>query len=179
METTLTGFFDGLPIRGRTDLLLGLPSGHIFVVDYKKSKSGRRRTCMEKGYDIQTSLYRRMLKDGSVDGRGAPALSRLLKEGADIGVLYYMMDDQRSLTDRRDWLPANLPAVESPGEDISGNGEAVLAERIGALRAGVLPLNHEDDETKFSKVGVSTYALEVSPLLERFVHPAEPVEEEE
>ena len=52
-------------------------------------------------------------------------------------------------------------------------------ERIGALRAGVLPLNHEDDETKFSKVGVSTYALEVSPLLERFVHPVEPVEEEE
>ena len=179
VETTLTGFFDGLPIRGRTDLLLGLPSGHIFVVDYKKSKSGKRRTCMEKGYDIQTSLYRRMLRDGTVDGRGAPALSRLLKEGADIGVLYYMMDDQRSLTDRRDWLPANLPAVESPGEDISGNGEAVLAERIGALRAGVLPLNHEDDETKFSKVGVSTYALEVSPLLERFVHPVEPVEEEE
>jgi hypothetical protein len=179
VETTLTGSFDGLPIRGRTDLLLGLPSGRIFVVDYKKSKSGRRRTCMEKGYDIQTSLYRRMLKDGSVDGRGAPALTRRLKEGAEIGVLYYMMDDQRSLTDRRDWLPANIPAVESPGEDISGNGEAVLAERIGALRAGVLPLNREDDAKEFDKVGVSTYALEKSPLLERFVHPTEPDEEEE
>ena len=179
VETTLTGSFDGLPIRGRTDLLLGLPSGRIFVVDYKKSKSGRRRTCMESGFDIQTSLYRRMLKDGSVDGRGAPALARLLKEGAEIGVLYYMMDDQRSLTDRRDWLPGNLPAVESPGEDISGNGEALLAERIGALRAGSLPLNREDDEKKFSKFGVSTYALEVSPLLKRFVHPTEPVEDEE
>jgi RecB family exonuclease len=179
VETTLTGSFDGLPIRGRTDLLLGLPSGHIFVVDYKKSKSGKRRTCMEKGYDIQTSLYRRMLKDGSVDGRGAPALTRRLKEGAEIGVLYYMLDDQRSLTDRRDWLPGNLPAVESPGEDISGNGEKMLAERIGALRAGVLPLNREDDAKEFDKVGVSTYALEKSPLLERFVHPAVSVEEEE
>jgi RecB family exonuclease len=179
VETTLTGSFDGIPIRGRTDLLFGLPSGRIFVVDYKKSKSGRRRTCMESGFDIQTSLYRRMLRDGAVVGRGAPALGRLLKEGAEIGVLYYMMDDQRSLTDRRDWLPGNLPAVESPGEDISGNGEALLAERIGALRAGVLPLNYEDDAKKFSKVGVSAYALEESPLLERFVHPAEAAEEEE
>lgn len=179
VETTLSGFFDGLPIRGRTDLLLGLPSGRIFVVDYKKSKSGKRRTCMENGYDVQTSLYRRMLKDGAIVGRGAPALTRLLKEGAEIGVLYYMMDDQRSLTDRRDWLPANLPAVESPGEDISGNGEILLAERMGALRAGSLPLNREDDDKKFAKVGVSTYALEKSPLLERFVHPTELAEEEE
>src|SRR3990172_12238102 len=121
-----------------------------------------------------------MIKEGGgVGGRGAGPLSRLLKEGAEIGVLYYMMDDQRSLTDRREWIPGNIPAVESPGEDISGNGEAVLAERIGALRVGVLHLNRKDDAKEFDKVGVSTYALEKSPLLDRFVHPAVAVEEEE
>lgn len=173
VETTLTGSFDGVPIRGRTDLLLELPAGRIFVVDYKKSKSGRRRTCMEKGYDIQTSLYRRMLKSGGgVAGRGADALSRLLKEGAEVGVLYYMMDDQRSLTDRREWIPKSVPAVESPGDDISGNGEALLIGRIAALRAGSLPLNREDDEKEFEKVGVSTYALDASPLIARFRHTA-------
>lgn len=134
---------------------------------------------MESGHDIQTSLYRRMLKDGGILGRGAPALARLLKEGAEIGVLYYMMDDQRSLTDRRDWLPGSLPAVESPGGDISGNGEALLTHRIRSLRAGVLALNREDDEKKFDKLGVSTYALKESPLLARFVHPAQAGEEEE
>jgi len=135
---------------------------------------------MEKGYDIQTSLYRRMLKEGGgVGGRGAGPLSRLLKEGAEIGVLYYMMDDQRSLTDRREWIPGNIPAVESPGNEISGNGEAMLSKRIAALRAGVLPLNREDDEKEFEKVGVSTYALDASPLLERFRHPAGEEEEEE
>jgi RecB family exonuclease len=180
VETNLSGSFDGIPISGRTDLLLKLPTDRIFVVDYKKSKSGRRRTCMEKGYDIQTSLYRRMLRDGGgIGGRGAPALSKLLKEGAEIGVLYYMMDDQRSLTDRRDWIPRSVPAVESPGDDISGNGEGLLIKRIAALRSGTLPLNREDDGKEFEKVGVSTYALDASPLLERFVHPAGDGEEEE
>jgi hypothetical protein len=179
VETTLNGSFEGIPIRGRTDLLLELPASRIFVVDYKKSKSGKRRTCMEQGYDIQTSLYRRMLKGGGgIAGRGAGTLSRLLKEGAEIGVLYYMMDDQRSLTDRRDWIPRSVPAVESPGDDISGNGVALLSERIAALRSGSLPLNREDDGKEFEKVGVSTYALDASPLIARFVHPAGDGEEE-
>lgn len=179
VETTLSGSFEGIPIRGRTDLLLELPDGRIFVVDYKKSKSGRRRTCMEKGYDIQTSLYRRMLQEGGgAAGRGAAALSLLLKEGAEIGVLYYMMDDQRSLTDRREWIPRSIPAVESPGEEISANGEALLVERIAALRAGSLPLNHDDDEKEFDRVGVSTYALDASPLLARFRSPAGEEEDE-
>ncbi|GAB4370635.1 MAG: PD-(D/E)XK nuclease family protein [Deltaproteobacteria bacterium] len=171
VETTLAGSFDGIPVRGRTDLILRLPSGKIFVVDYKKSNSGRRRTCMENGYDIQTSLYRRMLATGRVIGEEASAPAAALKGGAEIGVLYYMMDDQRSLTDRRGWLPGNLPAVESPGEEISGNGEALLLERIADLRAGILRLNRGDDADRFEKVGVSTYALTASPLLERFVHP--------
>ncbi len=133
---------------------------------------------MERGFDLQTSLYRRMLAGGSVVGPGASALGKLLKEGAEIGILYYMMDDQRALTDRREWLPGNLPAVESPGDGISENAEALLSERFGTLRAGVLPLNAADDEERFRKRGVPTYALSLSPLVARFFGPATAAEDE-
>jgi hypothetical protein len=172
VETTLTGMFDDVPIRGRTDLLLGLPSGRIFVVDYKKSTSSKRRTCMEEGYDIQASLYRHMLRSGGTVDGGADGIGRALKAGAEIGVLYYMMDDQRALTDTAGWIPHTVSGVQELGGGISVNGEALVRERIAALRAGILPLNREDDAERFAKVGVKTYALDSSPLVSRFVHPA-------
>jgi len=172
VETTLSGMFEGLPIRGRADLLLSLPSGHIFVVDYKKSTSRSRRLCMEEGYDLQTSLYRQMLRFGKVADGGGKALARALKEGGEIGVLYYMMDDQRALTDTSGWIPRSISGVEELGSAISVNGEVLVRERISALRAGKIPLNREDDAETFDKVGVKTYALDASPLVTRFVHPA-------
>jgi RecB family exonuclease len=177
VETNLSGVFEGVPIRGRTDLLLSLPSGHIFVVDYKKSTSRTRRTCMEAGYDIQTSLYRQMLCSGKVAEGGGEGLARALKAGGEIGVLYYMMDDQRALTDTSGWIPRSVSGVQELGGEISVNGEILVRERIKALRAGKIPLNREDDAETFDKVGVKTYSLDVSPLVTRFVHPA-PEEED-
>jgi hypothetical protein len=177
VETTLDGLFEGLPIRGRTDLLLSLPSGHIFVVDYKKSSSSSRRKCMEEGYDIQTSLYRHMLRSGGVVSGGGDALAKALKAGAEIGVLYYMMDDQRALTDTTGWIPRTVSGVQELGSGISVNGEELVKERIRSLRAGKLTLNREDDEERFRKVGVKTYAMESSPLISRFMHPAPEGEE--
>jgi len=167
VETKLEGLFDGIPIRGRTDLLLSLPSGRLFVVDYKKSGSSTRRKSMEEGYDLQTSLYREMLRDGKVAA------------GAEIGVLYYMMDDQRALTDTSGWLPRTVIGVHELGGGISINAEAAVKERLRALRAGKIPLNGENDEKDFSDVGVKTYALENSPLVTKFMHPAPEEEEEE
>jgi RecB family exonuclease len=177
VETSLTGEFEGVPIRGRTDLLLSLPSGSIFVVDYKKSTSRSRRKCMEEGYDLQASLYRRMLRSGKVADGGVEALSGALKEGGEIGVLYYMMDDQRALTDTSGWIPRSVSGVQELGSEISRNGEVLVRERILALRAGNIPLNREDDGETFEKIGVKTYALEDSPLVMRFAHPA-PAEED-
>jgi hypothetical protein len=159
--------------------LLSLPSGHIFVVDYKKSTSSTRRKCMEEGYDIQTSLYRTMLRSGSVVGGGGEALASALKAGAEIGVLYYMMDDQRALTDTSGWIPRTVSGVQELGDGISVNGEERVRERIRALRAGKLPLNREDDAETFRKVGVKTYALEATPLISRFTHPVSDAEEGE
>lgn len=176
VETPLAGVFEGVPIRGRTDLLLSLPSGRIFVVDYKKSTGSARRKCMEEGYDIQASLYRTMLRTGSVVGGGeAPAIA--LDAGAEIGVLYYMMDDQRVLTDTSGWIPRTVSGVQELGDGISAAGEELVRERIRALRSGKLPLNREGDAEAFSKVGIKTYALESSPLISRFAHPASGNEE--
>jgi hypothetical protein len=177
VETSLTGEFDGVPIRGRADLLFSLPSGRIFVVDYKKSTSRSRRTCMEEGYDLQTSLYRQMLRFGKVADGGGDALARALKEAGEIGVLYYMMDDQRALTDTSGWIPRSISGVEELGSEISANGEVLVRERIRMMRSGKIPLNREDDAETFEKVGVKTYALEDSPLVMRFAHPA-PAEED-
>jgi hypothetical protein len=179
VETSLEGVFEGVPIRGRSDLLLSLPSGHIFVVDYKKSASSARRRCMEKGYDIQTSLYRHMLRSGGVLAGGGEALAAALKDGAEIGVLYYMMDDQRALTDTSGWIPRTVSGVQELGGGISANGEELVRERMRALRSGRVPLNREDDEENFRKVGVKTYAVEKSPLIRRFMHPAPEGEDRE
>jgi RecB family exonuclease len=173
VEIPITGEYEGVPIRGQTDLVLSLPSGRIFVVDYKKSTSRTRRMCMEKGYDVQAPLYREMLRTGKVDEKGGEALVQALKESREIGVLYYMMDDQRALTDTSDWIPRSVSGVEELGSDISEHGQDRVREFIRALRVGKIPLNREDDAETFEKVGVKTYALDDSPLVMRFAHPAQ------
>jgi RecB family exonuclease len=176
VEINLDGTFESVPIRGRTDLVLSLPSGHVFVVDYKKSTSSTRRKCMENGYDIQASLYRQMLRLGKTAG-GSDGLAAAIKAGAEIGVLYYMMDDQRALTDTSGWIPRTVFGVQELGSEIAVEGEQLVRERLAAIRTGTIPLNREDDAETFQRVGVKTYALEKSPLISRFMHPA-PVEEE-
>jgi len=118
-----------------------------------------------------------MLRFGKVADGGVEALSRALKEGGEIGVLYYMMDDQRALTDTSGWIPRSVSGVQELGSEISRNGEVLVRERIRALRSGIIPLNRENDAETFEKIGVKTYALEDSPLVMRFAHPA-PAEED-
>lgn len=158
VETGLKGEFEGVPIRGRTDLVLSLPSGRLFVVDYKKSGSATRRKAMEEGYDLQASLYRAMLRNGQV--------------ADEIGVLYYMMDDQKALCDTSEALPRTVTGIYEMGDGISVNAEALVRERLRELRAGRISLNGENDGERFRKLGVKTYALENGALVAKFLHPA-------
>jgi len=179
VETGLKGEFEGVPIRGRTDLVLSLPSGRLFVVDYKKAGSATRRKAMEEGYDLQASLYRVMLRDGQVADEGGAALSDAIKAGARIGVLYYMMDDQKALCDTSEALPRTVTGIYEMGDGISVNAEALVRERLRELRAGRIALNNEDDGERFGKLGVKTYALENNALVAKFLHPAREEEEAE
>ena len=63
-EAELNGVFDGVSIKGTTDLLMQVSGGQLFVVDYKKSSSEKFRTMMQEGYACQVALYRIMLESG-------------------------------------------------------------------------------------------------------------------
>jgi RecB family exonuclease len=179
VETGLKGEFEGVPIRGRTDLVLSLPSGRLFVVDYKKAGSATRRKAMEEGYDLQASLYRAMLRDGKVADGGGAALADAVKAGDEIGVLYYMMDDQKALCDTSEALPRTVTGIHEMGDGISVNAEREVKERLRELRGGRIALNGENDGERFRKLGVKTYALENSALVAKFLHPAREEEEAE
>ena len=55
-EVWLEGSQDGVTLKGRADVLLALPDGRLYVVDYKKSGSGKRRTRMAAGIWIKTAF---------------------------------------------------------------------------------------------------------------------------
>ena len=170
-EVELIGTLDKLPLHGKTDLLISLPGDRLFVVDYKKSKSRKRRIQMNKGCDCQTSLYRVMLKTGGVKDETKKDIANAIKTARDVGVLYYMMNDQTILADTAEWIGRDVARVEEMGPNISQNAMARILERIQELRKGVLILNCENDEKKIEKeTGMTArYALEKSPLVQLFM----------
>ena len=172
-EVKLAGRLDDLPIHGLTDTLVGLPGGKIYVVDFKKSKSDKRRERMTKGYDSQATLYRIMLQTGEAHKTEAD-LARALEQGSQIGVLYYLMNDQVALADTCGWLPQDLAGADELGDGISRKAMTLIRERLAQVRRGEVQLNHEDDERWYDKqAGVAIYALDNSPLLRLFMHRAE------
>lgn len=172
-EIWLNGTLDTLPIHGSADSVVGLPDGRIFVVDFKKSKSAKRRAQMEKGYDSQTSLYRLMLQTGDAKNRD-DEMGKALQRGDEIGVLYYLMNDQVAITDTAGWLAGDLSGAFELGAGISTAAMALIRERLKQIKQGEVRLNAEGDEKWFDRnAGITIYALDNSPLLRMFMHPGE------
>lgn len=166
-EVPLQGFFEGIPVRGNADLILGLPGDRMAVVDYKKSSSSSRINRMRLGYDLQAELYRTMLETGGkADGER-------LDLAADIGTMYYCMNDQNLITDTDGWIEQVRGVSEMPG-DSSESAVKLVRERLQELRCGLLRLNSESDEQMFEKdAGIRPYAFERTPLIRLFMKPAE------
>lgn len=168
-EVWLQGTWSGMLVHGQADLILGLAAGRLLVVDYKRSSSAGRRPRMEKGYDCQASLYRLMLQTGGLKHAEDKALASRLRGASHTGVVYYLLNDQVSLTDTA--LPesgqiAGWQLIES---DVSGQAMALLARRLDEVRVGQLHLNRAGDAEFFKKqAGITPYALEASPLIELF-----------
>jgi RecB family exonuclease len=172
-EMWLDGKLDDLPIHGSADSVVGLPDGRIFVVDFKKSKSHKRRAQMEKGYDSQASLYRLMLQTGDAKNR-YDGLGQALQRGDEIGVLYYLMNDQVALSDTAGWLAGDIPGAYELGAGVSTAAMTLIHERLRQVKHGEVRLNVEGDEKWFDKnAGIKIYALDNSPLLRMFMHPGE------
>ncbi len=172
-EVWLQGPWSGIPIHGQTDLLLGLPGDRLLVVDYKRSKSTSRRPRMEKGYDCQANLYRAMLESGGPkhdtgDDTDPMLLSRI-RSAAQTGIVYYMMNDQISLSDSVLLESGAVPGWQTLGNDVASQAMALIQQRLCEVSVGEVRLNRESDAEFFEKqAGIKPYALKNSPLIDLF-----------
>lgn len=178
-EEWLQGTLDGLPIHGQADILLGLPDGRLLVVDYKRSSANSRRPRMQKGYDSQANLYRTMLQTGGPKSEDNAALLERLRAGDTTGIVYFMTNDQTSLSDALVVESGAIPGWEVLDGDVAHLAMGLIRERLREVSAGQLYLNREGDAQFFDKqAGVKPYALDNSALIPLFTLPGEAREAE-
>jgi len=166
-ETWLAGEFNSHPIHGKADLLCKTPDGQLLVIDYKTSKSKKRKESMEKGFDHQATLYCKMLDSGTVSDKTPKKVKEYLQQTPKTGALYYTLRDRVILGDEQ---TKSLVDVENTGANISINGLNKIRQRMKHLREGLVTLNTENDSVTFKKeTSITPYALEDSPLVSLFM----------
>jgi len=175
IEEWLEGTWAGVRLHGKADLILGLADSNVLIVDYKWSMSRKRWERMEKGYESQIALYREMLRSGGLKpagGKRSAGRSRLperLRAAQSIGIAYFTMLDQACLSD---FVPASLrpvPGWRAVHRDPSNMALGWIEDRLRSVRRGEIELNANTDKEQFEgKLGLSTYALQISPLIELF-----------
>ena len=175
IEEWLEGTWAGVRLHGKADLILGLADSNVLIVDYKWSMSRKRWERMEKGYESQIALYREMLRSGglrALGGKRTAGRSRLperLRAAQSIGIAYFTMLDQACLSD---FVPASLrpvPSWRAVDRDPSEKALGWIEDRLRSVRRGEIELNLATDKEQFeSKLGLATFALQISPLIELF-----------
>jgi len=170
-EIRLEGRLEDLPITGIADAVVALPDGDLYVVDYKKSSSGKRRDRMAEGYDSQTSLYRKMLRTGGPREAGERLRAEIIAAKR-IGVLYYTMNDRIALADT-EWRGGTVAGLDEVPGEISARAIAGILARLAEVGEGRVSLPRERELTDLGKAaGLILYALEDVPLLRLLVVPA-------
>lgn len=178
-EEWLEGSLDGIPIHGQADIVLGLPDGRLLVVDYKRSSANSRRPRMQKGYDSQANLYRTMLQTGGPKSQDNTQLLDRLRSGDTTGIVYFMTNDQTSLSDALVLESAAIPGWVVLEGDVAHLAMGLIRERLREVSEGQLYLNREGDAQFFDKqAGVKPYALDNSALIPLFTIPGEAREAE-
>ena len=178
-EEWLEGSLDGIPIHGQADILLGLPGGRLLVVDYKRSSANSRRPRMQKGYDSQASLYRTMLQTGGPRSQDNAQLLDRLRAGDATSIVYFMTNDQTSLSDALVVESGAISGWEVLDGDVAHFAMDLIRERLREVSEGHLYLNREGDSQFFDKeAGVKPYVLENSALIPLFTVPGKAREAE-
>ncbi|MCY4050839.1 MAG: PD-(D/E)XK nuclease family protein [Gammaproteobacteria bacterium] len=171
-EEWLAGTLDGIPIHGQADILLGLPDDRLLVVDYKKSSARSRRPRMQKGYDCQANLYRTMLQTGAPKNEENTVLLEKLRLMRNTGIVYFMTNDQSSLSDALVRGSRAIPGWEVFENDVSQMAMDLIRKRLKEVGEGQLYLNREGDREFFGRqAGIEPYALDNSPLIPLFIIP--------
>ena len=169
-EFWLAGNLLGHPVHGKADCLLRLPDGQPVVVDYKKSSSGTRRQRLNKGYDLQVDLYRRMdVRVSEKSSEGVLRIAATLTAWNGLpAVAYHTLNDGAVLINGANGIDDDH--VEVIEGDIAHNAIALVKARFEALKAGRLDLNSTADAKYFQKeAALGTYALDDSPLVSAFM----------
>jgi hypothetical protein len=169
-EMWLKGDLGDLPIHGQADALLSLSGDRLLIVDYKKSSASTRRGRMEKGYDSQVELYRKMIQTGGPKDSEQKELGKRLQKNKGIGVVYFNMNDATALSDTGIDESSKVPGWEVIDDDVSTKAMSLINERIKELKGGQVRLTRENDAEWFEKkAGVKPYALDVTPLTSLFM----------
>lgn len=160
-ELQLQGTLWDVPVSGWADALLQ-QNGNKLVLDYKKSKHDSYLQRLNKGYDLQTYIYRSLYSQSHG--------SESVISG------YFAMNDCHLVSDH--------PLAEAPGirtkqptkplHEQSQNAYDAIQKRLTDLRNGTVALNSANEAENWKKLGVKPYALTDSneaPLLKRFTRP--------
>ena len=176
-EVGLRGEWHGIALRGFADSVLRLPGGDLLIVDHKKSRTGQRQDRMQAGWDLQTELYRAMLRNPAPRPPDAPPGPFAGANGR-IGVAYHLLNDSGILCHGIEIAAEGVTPITA---DISVNALEMLKERLADVGAGRIRLNGDEDADFFSKTcKFIPYALDASPLIAAFtIGIGDPVDEDE
>ncbi len=134
---------------------------------------GKRLAQLEKGFDIQTSLYRLMLVQDD-DSDQEMSHPEVLGKLWDIGVAYFTLNDGRAVAA---YVPDGSLAggdIEIVPGDVSREAMPRVLSRLRMIRSGQVELNLTGDEKWFTdQASITPYALDVSPLIRYFMVPGE------
>lgn len=158
LSGTISGFGD-LAVAGNADAILKNSAGDVLILDYKNSKHKNRLTQLQKGYELQTRLYRELYRQ-QPDAAGGMVDSA-----------YYALKDQ-TLVAAKAFNRSTKLNTAHPG-DISLADQSALAEQrlkdvLHQLQNGTIELNKATDAGDWKKKGLSIYTLKDNRLVQRF-----------
>lgn len=170
-ESWMHGTLGDLPIRGLADTALCIDGDQILVVDFKKASVSKRKAQLERGFDLQASLYRIMVTAGHLADL-PEELVLLVWSRCPTGVAYFTLNDGRAVA-------AHLPAESFADADVdvvpgdpARESMPLLFERLRQVREGHIGFNRDGDEKWFNEqASITPYALDTSPLVRLYTLP--------
>ncbi len=161
-EGRLKGELFGFPVKGFVDAVFR--KGEItLILDYKKSSSNNFVERLNKGFDLQTMIYRKLLEaEGEIP--------------AAVHSGYFSLNDKTLVLD----APINCKEpglnqkpIGTPIQAQSIEAEKAIKQRIEQLQQGIVEINTEGDSKHWADLGVSTakYTIDENPLVRNYLKP--------